>query len=229
MKGLGQIPGQDVLETVYGRLQRSEPVSEGDYALYGQWSRFDPRLAEQLVSALARDWRRLSPVLLNEALRKQSWPAAFGVLLEYVVFHLSSSRALFPRWRECVMHGIVPASNEAFYIGTRAFGGVLAFEDAAAATKPYRKWGYFARDTLVRRMAKASTLVTSGGRLTAIESLLREKRRFTVSDYVARLGHAIHRRQAQRDLEAHPGVLRVGRTRASFYVAAGGRWRRHAR
>lgn len=228
MKGLHKIPDEGALEQAYRHLQAGEPLSVSDYVIYSQWARFDPRLAEQLVAALAHDWKKTPPVLLNEELKRQPWSAAFGVLLEFVALKAKSlslrtgfpSPRLFSRWRDCAMSGIAPAPNEAFFIGTRAFGGALAFEDAAAATKPYRKWGYFGRDSLLGKSPEKSTLASRAARLAAIDALLHEKKRFTVSDYIARLGNSVHRRQAQRDLESHPGVLRVGRTRGRFYVSA---------
>lgn len=227
MKGLNKIPDERELEGAYARLQGGEKFSVENYALYSQWARFDPRLAEQLVSAIARDWRSVSPVALNEQIKKQPWPAAFGVLIEHAVLFITQSNAaadpaereLFMRWKDCAMSGIARASDENFFIGIRAFGGRASFADAVAATKPYRSWGYFAKEPILRGIPENSTLIPRAARLTAIEALLSDGRRFTASDYMALLDGAIHRRQAQRDLESHPHVVRAGKTRAAVYFA----------
>ena len=56
MIGLAKIPSAHQIQAVYTRFQERAglPVSEPEFALWSQWSRFDPRLAEQWVEAVAR-------------------------------------------------------------------------------------------------------------------------------------------------------------------------------
>lgn len=224
MKGLIPIPQPEDLESAYTTIQRGPALSEQNYALYSQWARFDPRLAEQLVATLFRDWKTLSPVALNGELLRQPWPAAFGVLVAMLAFHPTwtrSDKRQCAHWSKCALDSIKPGSSENFFIGTRSFAGKLLRDDAVASIKPYRKWGYLGRDLLIHSAPRESgTLLLPDTRDAVIEALSREKKRFTVSDYMARLGGSVDRRQAQRDLSRHPRLKQIGNTRARFYRAA---------
>ncbi len=74
--GLERIPSQGDLERAYADLG-DDPAPDA-LARYAQWSRFDPRLAEIWVATLLREWKRVHPIELREALLKQPWPAAAG-------------------------------------------------------------------------------------------------------------------------------------------------------
>ena len=220
MKGLLQIPGAGNLEAAYALLQGDRAITETQYALFSQWGRFDPRLAEQVVSALVRDWKTLSPVVFNHELLKQPWPAAMGVLFEMLRYHqhwLKSETAQLNFWSQCVMAEIPLGHDENYFIGTRSFAGKGAFDDAVLSIKAYRKWGFFGRDLLINKESGEHTLVSSDARHVAIVSLLLEKKVFTVNDYIQKLGGDIGRRQAQRDLRKFPRLKAFGSTRSRNY------------
>ena len=92
MKGLTKIPNQKKLLQAYKALQFSpHSVRIKDLVHWSQWSRLDPRLGEILVEYIAKFWNEHNPVTLNQQLKKQVWPAAFGVLLEQVPFYYSQN------------------------------------------------------------------------------------------------------------------------------------------
>ncbi|MGK5089170.1 hypothetical protein WDW86_16590 [Bdellovibrionota bacterium FG-2] len=229
MKGLVQIPSIEDLGVAYEKLQsRPFDISTGELVLWSQWSRFDPRLAEQLITYFAKNWRFLLPADLNAKLREQPWAAALGVLL----FQLQelgnfekSERTLFSKWADCVMTHVACASGEQFFIGLRSFGGKLMREDAQGSLMFYSKWGYLGREVLInkaqQRVAATNskkTWMPPRARLAALESLLYTRTRITVRDYREKLHNAVSMRQAELDLKGCPLLRSVGHTRARQYV-----------
>lgn len=221
MKGLTAIPRLEQLQEAYAFLQdpKENPSCE-DLALYCQWSRFDSRLGEQLVDYFSRHWGKLSPVEFNEAMQKQIWPQTLGLLLEQTqILILKKQKTLFKHWKTCALSGIEPQSLGQYFIGTRAFAGELAFEDALFSTRPYLKWGFIGRESLLKKNIplKSVTLLPPGTRRALLRSLLQEKSRITLRDYLLALNHQVSMRQAELDLAAHPALHAVGNTRARFY------------
>src|SRR5262245_10218933 len=80
MKGLSSVPSLKSLQFAYDKLLKNS-FSAKDLALWTQWSRLDPRLAEILVSNFSKNWKKISPIELNIEILKQPWSAALGVLL----------------------------------------------------------------------------------------------------------------------------------------------------
>lgn len=157
MIGLKRIPQLQDLEEAYGLLQSAarnqSVIAPKKLALLSQWTRFDPRLGEQLVSHLGQSWRKLEPLNLNKELCRQPWPPAMGVILLKVLNYsiTKSNRPLFKQWTSLVMQGIKPACNEQFFIGLRSLGGPLMLEDVLRSHKSYRRWGYFGREHLLNK------------------------------------------------------------------------------
>lgn len=229
MKGLTKIPNQKKLLQVYRTLQFS-PHSVGitNLVLWSQWSRLDPRLGEILIEYIARFWQKHNPVTLNQQLKKQVWPAVFGVLLEQVPFYYSQNlknknwnKKLFLHWSKCAMTDIFPAKNEQFFIGLYKAGGKLAKEECFYSIKPYRQWGYFSKDLLINKaQTPGKTLISTHQRKTIIDELLKSHKKITVQDYLEKMNFQIHRRQAQRDLKNHKGLKAYGQTKSKYYIAS---------
>jgi hypothetical protein len=225
MKGLHAIPSETELMLAYARLQGDEsvPIAPAELALWSQWSRFDPRLAEQCVESIGRAWKRIPPVELHELLVRQPWPAAFGVWVEHITVFKPvplADRALFQTWADCVMAGIQPAEYEQFFIGLRALGGPAMRADATLALEPYLRWGYLGREILINKFVmepQGKTLVPARARRAALDELIRARRRLTLRDYRDALGGWVSSRQAEYDLAAHPRLLARGRTKARIY------------
>lgn len=234
MIGLVQIPTIKNLKLAYSRLQSVDaspsdgksPIPSYKLILWSQWSRFDPRLAEQLVSYWRHHWRDHDPVQLNAEIRKSAWPAATGVLFEHVRLHSrfsASERKLFSAWSKCALVSITPASGELFFIGLRAMTGRLMTTDAEFSLRSYTRWGYLGREVLVNKALAAATSSTTTARTDIpaskrreiLRELARHKRCVTVTDYIEAVGGAISRRQAQLDL-AKSGLHASGKTRNRF-------------
>lgn len=223
MKGLAALPAVTVLQKAYAALQGAGAagISEADLALWSQWCRLDPRLAEIWVGYLARHWRDVNPAHLNHALRAEPWPAAAGPLLEMTAaFGVPrTERLAFRHWKACALTGLKPAAGELYFIGIFAFAGRAARREAERPTLPYSRWGYAGTAVLINKAAssQARTLLTPGQRRSILGELLDVRPRITVTDYLEALGGQTSRRVAEMDLAQHADLRRVGRTRSAFY------------
>lgn len=227
MKGLSRIPNQKQLSKAYKNLQFSpDSVCIRDLALWSQWVRLDPRLGEVLIEHISKFWKKYNPVELNQKLKQQVWSAAFGILLEQVPFYYSLylknrkwDQKLFSQWSKCVMTGISPAKGELFFIGIYKAGGKLIKEEFFYSIKPYRQWGYFAKDLLINKaQSTQKTLISTPQRKAILDELIKSYKKITVQDYLEKMNFQIHRRQAQRDLQNHKKLKSQGRTKGKFYI-----------
>lgn len=225
MKGLLQIPSLEDLARAYDGL-RGDQLTLSELALWSQWSRFDPRLAEILVSYLARNWKKLDLFALRTELLAQPWPSAFGVLVENAVASRlvqTTEVGVFRAWAATLLSGVSPACDELFFFGTRKLGSAAMVRDAAESSITYRRWGYLGRDLLVNKANPSafksigSTLLPASVRERLRHELARSRARFTIHDYQTTLDFRVSRRQAELDLARDPEILAVGRTRARFY------------
>ncbi|MCM2278647.1 MAG: hypothetical protein NDJ89_11290 [Oligoflexia bacterium] len=219
LKGLERIPSLDELAQAYSELQNAKDALPAErLALWSQWSRLDPRLAEQLVAHLSRYWRDLNPLELHTALVDQPWPAALGVLLEYAKERAQEPR-LMKAWNALVLSGIPVAEGELFFIGLRQFAGKLMREDARLSHKHYRRWGYLGRETLFNKAVSGDkTRLAPEIRAQLLEELLSDRQRITVREYREALGGQITARMAELDLRAHPRLVPRSRTKGRYYL-----------
>lgn len=230
MKGLNKIPNQKQLSKAYKVLQvLPHSVCVKDLALWSQWVRLDPRLGEILIEYLSKFWEKQNPVEINQYLKRQAWPAAFGVLLEQVPFYYSQkmknqqwNKKLFLYWSKCVMTDITRAKGEQFFIGIYKAGGKLVKEECFYSIKPYRQWGYFSKDLLINKaLSTNKTLMPFSQRQVILDELLKSHKKITVQDYLEKMNFQIHRRQAQRDLKNHKKLKLQGQTKGKYYIKIG--------
>ena len=211
VKGLDRVPQNEDLMNAYNRLQSTNDISAEAIGLWSQWSRFDPRLAELLLTYLKKNWQKISPVELNYFLKLQAWPTAIGVLCEHLKnnFEKDSNYSLYLKWMSCVMDQIAPAPFEQFFIGQRSFAGIEMRKDAQLAISFYRRWGYLGRDLLWNKaeVKPFQTLLGKSSRVAILHRYLKTNNRITVNLYCELCSFFISRRQAERDLSAHPFLL----------------------
>lgn len=231
MKGLTRIPSHSELALAYADLQQlAKSHSAADLALWSQWSRFDPRLAEQLTACFGRCWKEINPVRFREELALQPWPTAPGPLLEQALeqWIAPNERSLFRRWMELALNGfrkaVKPGSQGQFFVGQRALAGKLMLEDAASPLRGYLRWGFLGRELLINK-ARATmterTRLSKDARRRRLDELIGERSRITVGDYRQALQEMVSPRQAELDLARHPRLVAMGNTRARFYRVRG--------
>ena len=230
MQGLKRIPSDSQLAEAYDRLQapqlRHQSVNVEEWALWSQWARLDPRLAEIWCARMSVEWTRIAPFSLGEALRSQPWPAAAGVLLSQTEGLIAGElKKPFIAWCAVVLHGVEPSNGEAFFIGQRAFAGKLLREDARLSLTSYTRWGYFGRELLVNKAvsrARPRTLLPVARRHEVLEELILECERrgasLGVQDYLEALGPGVARRVAELDLQRSPRLRSRGIGRGKRYL-----------
>lgn len=224
MKGLYKIPTQVDLAKAYNQLQsfksKRKAIEENQIALWSQWTRFDPRLGEILADYLLKNWESLNPVQLNSEIKKLPWPAALGVILETSKLLIEKNRfSIFSAWSTLVMSGIKLADNEQFFIGLNKLLGAKMMREVMYPLKIYRKWGYLSSDPMINKalLNQRKTIMPKAVRLALLNESLRNKKSITVSDYMNLLAGSLNRRQAERDLKEHKGLIARGFTRNRVY------------
>jgi hypothetical protein len=219
MKGLTKIPTISDLAFAYRQLQTASPwINLSELALYSQWARFDPRLAEQLVHHFAIHWKKMAAGLLNLEVGRQPWPASLAVLLEHTKTLVGKERVPFAHWVDIVTHGIIPADHELFFIGLYTFAGKQLQQECSHTIKPYSRWGYMGSELLTHLPKKNHhTLMKRKQRLQLLNGLLEKRGTIKVDDYLQLIGPYLSRRQAQRDLADCNTVQKKGATRGRVY------------
>ena len=223
MKGLKKIPSTRQIAKAYELLQSKPHLPISTLSLYSQWNRLDPRLGELLIQYLLRYWKQINPIEFNSCLRKEIWPAVFGVLSEHISFYYMQKKqkikfSLFRKWSECVLHHIPPATGELFFIHLYCPGSRLMYEEALYSLKVYKKWGYLAGDLMFNKFSFShKVLLTATQRKEALNQLLKKQSTLKVIDYLRELNFQIPVKQAQRDLKAHPKLSASGNTRNKTY------------
>ena len=227
MTGLESVPTLSDLGEAYLLLQNPRALIDvSQWGLWSQWSRFDPRLAEQWVAHCALSWRSIPSGELNLNLSRLPWPHAGALLLAHVKqFHLASKaeKRSFSLWAHSVTDGIKPSpAPELFFIGTRAFAGKQVWLDASRSLSIYKKWGYLGREILKNKAAsqlgKKMTLVSAHVRRSVLKELIQRQTRIRVSEYRVALDGHVSLRQAERDLSGNPALRPRGDTKGRFYV-----------
>lgn len=224
--GLLNIPHVSDLQLAYHHLLHHHPTSPhlSSLALFSQWCRFDPRLAEIWVHYLASHWQTMNPIELNNALRQQPWPAAAGVLLEFVQlsFHKDSSEDAkkYQLWKKLVTFDFLPADWEFYFIGIHKIGGKFMLEDSCFSLIQYKSWGYLGRDILIHKpelspFTKAH--FQKEVRYQILKSLFKSNPRVHVKMYWEAVNKSISLRQAERDLSECGFVEAVGQTKGRYY------------
>lgn len=220
MNGLIHIPNKKDLEKSYFQLQHKKIVSESDIVLFSQWSRFDARLAEVVVHFLSMHWMLLHPIKIHLELKKQPWPATFGVLCEFSEKSITSARKLWKCWKKTVLNEIKPADSEQFFIGLQRLGSPTMLQNAEMPINEYSKWGYLSREILFNK-PKLKTFKTHSFsfevRYKILMKLLTQNKRITISDYLLAIDHSISKRTAERDLSKIKSVKKFGNTKGTYY------------
>lgn len=202
MKGLASLPQTEDLIKAYNKLQ-SETVSIRDLALFSQWGRLDPRLAEILVAYLATHWRSIAMGDLIKELSRQPWPTAILVPLRF------AEQVVEKRERKVLKHFIAAIESilpkpppQLFFVPLQKPLSVVANEEVKLRSRPYTDSGYIGSSSLLSRgrAPEGKTLLQKRVRLEILKDLLASGQEISVQDYRKACKGLISARQAQRDL-----------------------------
>lgn len=194
------------------------PSPEELVVLAAQASRYEPRLLWVVVELLARAYERLNPLALRRAAARSRWPATLAVALEFA--RQAAPSAELDDYARFVTARILPANGERFFLGTRAFGGVLAQRDAEESLAQYKRWGYLAREAPVAKELESAARGTleANERRNLLRRLVERRGSVNLGEYLDALRGTVSRRQAQRDLRDAPFLTKRGNTRGAHYV-----------
>jgi hypothetical protein len=220
MKGLVELPSITNITKAYNNFYSNKKISETNIILYSEWSRFDPRLGEILVEYLKKNWSSLNPILLRDINTSSPWPQALAVILEHVIHLEILQPKLFKFFKALVLEGIEPIKYQAFTIGVFKPGGKEIKSSAINPHPFFEKWGFYEANPFFSKISdvKSTTLLDKDVRKSILKALLSRRKEVTVNDYLGACRHAIHRRQAERDLNNFFKLKKRGQTRNRIYT-----------
>lgn len=207
----------DLLEA-YQKLQNPQyTVTEEEVVSWAQWSRWDPRLMEQVISDLHRNWARLNPILLKKLNDRQAWPQSLAVVLEHVSVLLNSR--IFDQWKQLILCDVQPVPYQKYFIGLEPPASPRSLRSARQPLLVFEKWGFLEQEFICSKsFSKPLLQYSKESRAQILNDLLKKKKRIQVSDYLEALQNSISPRQALRDLKANSKVKAVDRSKGRRYV-----------
>jgi hypothetical protein len=212
-------PSRIEIESAFARVHTSpKGVSLLETIQWSHWSRWEPRLAEVLVQHIFNNWQSWNPMAINEILKLQEVPQSFLVLSEHLALMVvGPQRKIYKLWMSCLSHAIEPVSYQAFYFVNK-FAGTRLRRESEQNLKPFSRWGFYCSYLMLNKEnQRPRTTMTKASRNLILQDLIQEKNIFSVQDYIDRLNHKIHHRQAERDLKACLEIKAQGQTRNRVY------------
>lgn len=246
MRGLRALPQTDDLLEAYREIEKrgdglrsDQALSEKQIAVYSQWSRLDPRLAELFTGYLERWGHEIHIFRFLRELESLPWPRAILVPLRFAEIKLTfgmktAEASLGPKAsRVATLHALINSidrtfpekSNDLFFIPLQRLNRVLTDEMIDLQTEPYARAGFIGSAPLFAKgqTPDGATLMTKGARERLLLRMIGGKpasgtrEDLTVDRYMTACRGLVSRRQAQRDLDAEPRLKAIGFTRNRRY------------
>jgi hypothetical protein len=221
MKGLEAVPCVTELRQAFDRLQSARALlSIPQIALYSQWARLDPRLAEILVGHFTKYWREIAPGALIQSLSQYPWPRSIAVLLRFTALALKASDRETTRHLIGAIEAAFPAPSwQLYFIPLQVPNSVILRDEVKYRTEPYMQSGYIGAQSLLSQAKSPAnrTIMPADQRKQLLIDLLRKQNSVTVFDYIQACKGMVSRRQAQRDLTSFTGTVARGFTRSRAY------------
>ena len=192
-------------------------IQAGDIAIYSQWSRLEPRVAQTLVSYLIVHWPSLALGMMLKELNQQPWPRSILVLLRFVqlvVCDLGLDQLILAMDR-----ALVDQPHQLYFIPLQFPYRVTLAHEVEYRTRPYTLSGFIGSQSLLThtRYPENQTYLSEVQRHRILERLILNKTDFTVKSYQTACAGLVSLRQAQRDLKIAQGIVTKGFTRSRRY------------
>jgi hypothetical protein len=204
VKGLPNLPSRKDLLQAYNEIQeRRSPLPLKDLALYSQWARLDPRLAEILVEHLALCWSKIPVGEFIDTLLEQPWPRAALVLFRFAELIVpTKKRRILKGFISAIEDSLEPSPPQLFFIHLQRPNSTVQKNEVEFRTSPYSLSGFIGSQSLLSRSRWPTnkTSLTKDPRRYILKTLLNSKTDVCVDDYISACRGLISRRQAQRDL-----------------------------
>jgi len=222
MKGLESVPNISNLRVAYDHLQSAKMLlNPPQIALYSQWARLDPRLAEILVGHFTVFWQEIAVGSLIQALTQQPWPRSIAVLLRFAVLGLATADREVARHLISAVETAFPAPPpQLYFVPLQVPNSVILREEVDFRIDPYFQSGYIGSQPLFQHSKPPAnrTFLSAIQRKQILSDLFAKQNFVTVSDHIYACKGMVSRRQAQRDLNAYSGVKAQGFTRGRSYT-----------
>lgn len=171
--------------------------------LASQMARHDARLLGVLVELLIRRWRRLSPMVLRDSMRRTRFPQAFAVAVEFA--RDAEGDPELTLWARHVCHGWprrVPPEH--FFVDDVRPGTRLAERRRGRSLLPYSRWGFAGveRPTFDPHRKRSVGRYDPATRRRILDALVTEAgpEGVTLGRYLDAVDGSISRQQARSDL-----------------------------
>lgn len=212
-----RIPSTNELLKAYADLQSVHVhFNEEDIITLATWSRFDPRLMEQVILYLSQKWVDENPIKIKDLAVQSGGAQALAVILEHVSIKLKSN--LFDQWKDLICHKLPQVAYQRFFIGFDKPASKRALVSVTQAVEPFKKWGFLEDELIFNKLDHYPPGTYSiETRKQILKNLLLEKKRIRISHYLTALHNSLSRRQALRDLESFPFVKSDGTKKSRTY------------
>ena len=199
----------------YGKVQDKE----GILVLALEMSRYDPRLFGILVEFFYFHWHEWNPYHLRMVFNKIKTPQIGCVIAEFILAETQDKECRY--FFEYLIKGQEPVQAQLFFKSLHEPASKGMQKAAFESIQEFFQWGFLASE---RPIIHAGQRLVLGhwhreARQNIIYRLARDNKKFSVSDYLAKVDHSISRQQALTDLKDSPHVFSRGKGRGSFYLS----------
>ncbi len=190
---------------------------EGLLALACDMARHDPRLFGILIIFLKDSWVKSNPLKLRNELKRCQTPQVIGVIGEFVKSENKNAEVKY--LFDYLTKGLKPIVWQLFFKGTYPPGSSHFEKIARKSLKEYRKWGFLSmeRPVVDLRTKRQVGSLARENRLRILESIIHEKDKVTLKEYLQAVDHSISRQQALSDIKSVKKLKPVGHGRNAHW------------
>lgn len=202
-------PSADEILQAMNQLQGA-PININSKTLiqFFLWSRFEPRLSEQLVQFLQNHWQRFHPLRIRYWNIKSRSPEILLAHLEFLKKIIpAKNRILYNHWFEIIKHQVKPKFHGVFFVGQFPVAGSLIKQEALNGLNIWKKWGFLSTHIPINKyQQKNKTHLSKKERIKQFQLFITQlnqnnTNQFSVNDYLVFTENKISKRLAELDLQ----------------------------
>ena len=190
---------------------------ESLFMLGSDWSRFDPRLLQILVTFGISHWSTLLPQQMRQGIQSMRTPQTLGVVTAFIKSTLPQQKEIH-LFCNYLTEGLRPVPPQYYFFNLFLPGSYSAEKTTKESLSEFKTWGFLGRDRVVidNITKKAVGTWDSISRANILKRLLRSRKEIQISDYLEEIHHSISRQQAIIDFKSI-GALQNGKGRGTFW------------
>lgn len=198
----------DILQSMNQLQSESTQINSKMLIQYFLWSRFDPRLSEQLVHFLQIHWQRYNPLRIRYWNIKSQIPEILIAHLEFLKKIIpTNKRILYNHWFEIIKYKIKPKFYGVFFVGQFPIAGSLIKQESLNGLNIWKKWGFLSTHIPINKyQQKDKTHLSKTERIKLFQLFIahlnqNQVKQFSVNDYLIFTENKISKRLAELDLK----------------------------